>query len=67
MSYQSFYAEHIEAPREAARQMEKSKCRCLIYHPAPGSDDWNRVKAEFEKTRNVMFLAQLLNTCPRQK
>jgi hypothetical protein len=57
----------MSAQKEAVAQMEKSDCRCIIYHPAPGSDDWNRVKAEFEKTRNVMFLAQLINTCPRQK
>jgi len=57
----------MNAQKEAVAQMEKSECRCLIYHPATGSDDWNRIKAEFEKTRNVMFLAQLINTCPRQK
>jgi len=56
-----------QAQKEAASLMDSAECRCLIYHPTLGSEDWKRIKAEFDKTRNVMFLAQLINTCPRQK
>lgn len=46
-------------------------CNCIIYHPAPGTEDWDAVVSNFESARNLgdnsgmmLLLAQLTGSCP---
>lgn len=48
-------------------------CNCIIYHPTPGTEDWDAVVRNFESARGlgdingmVLLLAQLTGSCPER-
>ena len=67
----------LEKQKDNARRMNQSPCKCLVYHPAPNTEDFENLYKEWSadgskvlmgmrESRNAL-LAQLIADCPYQQ
>ena len=70
-------AQQLDAHRDSARRINQSPCQCLVYHPAPNTEDFeilykqwsgngSQISMGMRESRNAL-LAQLLANCPNQR
>jgi len=67
----------LKKQKDNARRMNQSPCKCLVYHPAPNTEDFENLYKEWigngsrlsmglRQSRNYL-LAQLIANCPYQQ
>ena len=77
MSDWNYSASQLEKQKDSARSMNQSPCKCLVYHPAPNTKDFENLYKEWagngsaisksqRERRNSLF-AQLVAKCPYQQ
>ena len=77
MSDWNYSQSQLEKQKDSARRMSQSPCQCLVYHPAPNTEDFENLYKEWigdgskllmgmRESRNVL-LAQLIANCPYQQ
>jgi hypothetical protein len=69
--------EQLEKQKDAAMRMSQSPCKCLVYHPAPNTIDFENLYKEWvgngsaisksERQNRSALLAQLIANCPYQQ
>ena len=77
MSDWNYSQSQLEKQKDSARRMSQSPCQCLVYHPAPNTEDFENLYKEWigdgaklsmglRESRNAL-LAQLIANCPFQQ
>jgi hypothetical protein len=68
MSNWNYSESQLEKQKDNARRMNQSPCKCLVYHPAPNTEDFENLYKEWRLhgSRNTL-LAQLIANCPYQQ
>lgn len=77
MSDWNYPQSQLEKQKDSARRMNQSPCECLIYHPAPNTEDFenlykewmgngSKLSMELRESRSALF-AQLIADCPYQR
>ena len=77
MSNWNYSESQLEKQKDNAMRMNQSPCKCLVYHPAPNTVDFENLYKEWigdgsklsmglRGSRNYL-LAQLIANCPYQK
>jgi hypothetical protein len=67
----------LKKQKDSVRRMSQSPCQCLVYHPAPNTEDFENLYKEWigngsrlsmglRQSRNYL-LAQLIANCPYQQ
>jgi len=69
-------SQQLDKQKDSARRMNQSPCQCLVYHPTPGTEDFEYLHKEWmgngsvsksqREYRNTL-LAQLIANCPYQQ
>lgn len=77
MSDWNYSQSQLEKQKDSARRMNQSPCKCLVYHPAPytvdfenlykeWSADGSKVSMGLRESRSAL-LAQLIANCSYQQ
>jgi hypothetical protein len=77
MSNWNYSQSQLEKQKNSAKRMSQSPCKCLVYHPAPNTEDFENLYKEWSadgskalmgmrESRNAL-LAQLIANCPYQQ
>jgi hypothetical protein len=77
MSDWNYSQSQLEKQKDSVRRMSQSPCQCLVYHPAPNTEDFENLYKEWSadgskvlmgmrESRNAL-LAQLIADCPYQQ
>jgi hypothetical protein len=77
MSNWNYSQSQLEKQKDSVRRMSQSPCQCLVYHPAPNTEDFENLYKEWSadgskvlmgmrESRNAL-LAQLIADCPYQQ
>ena len=77
MSDWNYSQSQLEKQKDSARRMNQSPCKCLVYHPAPNTEDFENLYKEWSadgskvlmgmrESRNAL-LAQLIANCSYQQ
>ena len=77
MSDWNYPQSELERQKDSVRRMNQSPCECLIYHPAPNTEDFenlykewmgngSKLSMELRESRSALF-AQLIADCPYQR
>jgi hypothetical protein len=77
MSNWNYSQSQLEKQKDSAKRMSQSSCQCLVYHPAPNTEDFENLYKEWigdgskllmgmRESRNAL-LAQLIANCPYQQ
>jgi hypothetical protein len=77
MSNWNYSQSQLEKQKDSAKRMSQSPCQCLVYHPAPNTEDFENLYKEWSadgskvlmgmrESRNAL-LAQLIADCPYQQ
>ena len=77
MSDWNYSKSELKKQKDSARRMNQSPCKCLVYHPAPNTVDFENLSKEWKgdgskvsmrmrESRNAL-LAQLIANCPYQQ
>ena len=77
MSDWNYSQSQLEKQKDSVRRMSQSPCQCLVYHPAPNTEDFENLYKEWSadgskalrgmrESRNAL-LAQLIANCPYQQ
>jgi hypothetical protein len=76
MGYGITPAQQLDKQRDSVRRMNQSPCKCLVYHPAPNTEDFENLYKEWvgngsklstgAKESRTALLAQLVASCPYQ-
>ena len=77
MSDWNYSQSQLEKQKDSARIMIQSHCQCLLYHPAPNTEDFENLYKEWigdgsklsmglRESRSAL-LAQLIANCPYQQ
>lgn len=57
----------LDQQKEAVKAMESSPCQCIVYHPKPGTDEWQRLCEDWLAHKySAQLAAQLFGDCPNQ-
>ena len=77
MSNWNYSQSQLEKKKESVRRMNQSPCQCLVYHPAPNTEDFENLYKEWvgngsaisksERQNRSALLAQLIANCPYQQ
>lgn len=73
----STHNQQLDKQRDSVRRMNQSPCQCLVYHPAPNTEDFenlynewigngSKISSNSRESRNAL-LSQLIASCPYQK
>ena len=77
MSGWNTFETQLEKQQDTVRRMNQSPCQCLVYHPAPNTEDFenlykewigngSKISSNSRESRNAL-LAQLIASCPYQQ
>ena len=77
MSDWNYPESELKRQKDSARRINQSPCKCLVYHPAPNTEDFENLYKEWigdgskllmgmRESRNAL-LAQLIANCPYQQ
>ena len=77
MSDWNYSQSQLVKQKDSARRMRHSPCQCLVYHPAPNTEDFENLYKEWSadgskvlmgmrESRNAL-LAQLIANCSYQQ
>ena len=77
MSDWNYSQSQLEKQKDSAKRMNQSPCKCLVYHPAPNTEDFENLYKEWSadgskvlmgmrESRNAL-LAQLIANCSYQQ
>jgi len=77
MSDWNYSQSQLEKQKDSARRINQSPCKCLVYHPAPNTEDFENLYKEWigdgsklsmglRESRSAL-LAQLIANCPYQQ
>jgi len=77
MSNWNYSQSQLEKQKDSAKRINQSPCKCLVYHPAPNTEDFQNLYKEWagngsniskttRESRSAL-LAQLIDDCPYQQ
>ena len=76
MSDWNYSQSQLEKQKDSVRRISQSPCQCLVYHPAPNTEDFENLYKEWigdgskllmgMRESRTALLAQLIANCPYQ-
>jgi hypothetical protein len=77
MSNWNYSQSQLKEQKDSVRRMSQSPCQCLVYHPAPNTEDFENLYKEWigdgskllmgMRESRTALLAQLIANCPYQQ